>query len=82
MGCVSDRLRILHIKVLGRPRRGRVGGPHNFHTYILLANPQTTAADVTVTYLRESGALLMVKTYTVPPTSRFKYRHEQRHGTI
>jgi hypothetical protein len=49
---------------------GRVGQSHNFHTYILLANPQTTAAEVTVTFLRESGAPI-VKTYTVPPTSRF-----------
>jgi len=49
---------------------GRVGGPHNFHTYILLANPQTTAAQVTVTFVRENGAPV-VKTYTVPATSRF-----------
>jgi hypothetical protein len=49
---------------------GRTGGPHGFHTYILLANPQTTAAAVTVTYLRETGAPI-VKTYVVPPTSRF-----------
>jgi autotransporter-associated beta strand protein len=49
---------------------GRIGGPHNFHTYILLANPQTTAAEVTVHYLRESGAPI-AKTYTVGPTSRF-----------
>jgi autotransporter-associated beta strand protein len=49
---------------------GRTGGPHNFHTYILLANPQTTTAEVTVSYLRESGAPL-VKTYSVSPTTRF-----------
>jgi autotransporter-associated beta strand protein len=49
---------------------GRTGGPLNFHTYILLANPQSTAAAVTVTFLRESGAPV-VKTFTVPPTSRF-----------
>ena len=49
---------------------GRVGGPFNFQTYILLANAQATAADVTVTFLRESGAPI-VKTYRVPPTSRF-----------
>jgi hypothetical protein len=49
---------------------GRVGGPHDFTTYILLANPTSSAADVTITYLRESGGPL-VKTYTVPPTSRF-----------
>jgi hypothetical protein len=49
---------------------GRIGGPLNFHTYILLANPQTTAANVTVSYLRDTGAPV-TKTYTVPPTSRF-----------
>jgi BarA-like signal transduction histidine kinase len=49
---------------------GRVGGALSFHTYILLANPQTTAANVTVSFLRESGAPV-VKTFTVPPTSRF-----------
>jgi autotransporter-associated beta strand protein len=50
---------------------GRVGGPLNFHSYILLANPQSTAATVTVTYLRENGASAVTKTYTVPATSRF-----------
>jgi hypothetical protein len=49
---------------------GRVGGPLRFHTYILLANPGTTAAAVTVRYLRDTGAPI-VKTYTVPATSRF-----------
>ena len=49
---------------------GRIGGSLNFHTYILLANPQTTAANVTVSYLRDSGAPV-TKTYTVPATSRF-----------
>jgi autotransporter-associated beta strand protein len=49
---------------------GRVGGPLDFVTYILLANPNATAAEVTITYLRE-GAGPAVKTYTVPATSRF-----------
>jgi autotransporter-associated beta strand protein len=49
---------------------GRIGGPREFVTYILLANPSATEAQVTITYLRESGAPI-VKTYTVPPTSRF-----------
>jgi hypothetical protein len=49
---------------------GRVGGPSAYTTYILLANTQTSAADVTVTFLRESSAPI-VKTYTVSPTSRF-----------
>jgi hypothetical protein len=50
---------------------GRVGGPFAFATYILLANPSTTqAATVQVTYLRATGAPI-VKTYSVPATSRF-----------
>ena len=49
---------------------GRVGGPHNFHTYILVSNPWTTAAEVTVTYLREGGTPI-VKTYHVSPTTRY-----------
>jgi hypothetical protein len=49
---------------------GRIGAPRNFTTYILLANPTTTAAAVTVTYLREAGAPV-TKTYSVPPPSRF-----------
>jgi len=49
---------------------GRVGQQFNFHTYILLANPQTTAAQVQVTFVRENGTPV-VKTYTVPATSRF-----------
>jgi autotransporter-associated beta strand protein len=50
---------------------GRVGGDHQFATFILLANPSTTmAADVSVTYLRENGAPV-VKTYQVPAASRF-----------
>jgi autotransporter-associated beta strand protein len=49
---------------------GRVGGPHAFSTYILLANPSPTAADVTITYLRENGEPI-VKTYTVPAASRY-----------
>jgi hypothetical protein len=50
---------------------GRVGGPQNYHTYLLLANPQDTPAQVTVTYLRENGASPIVKTYTVPATTRY-----------
>jgi hypothetical protein len=49
---------------------GRVGGPSAYATYILLANPQDTAAEVTVTFLREAGEPI-VKTYTVNPNSRF-----------
>jgi hypothetical protein len=49
---------------------GRVGGARQFHTFILLANPQADEARVMVTYLREEGAPI-VRQYTVPPTSRF-----------
>ena len=57
---------------------GRVGNPPgtpagqapNFETYILLANPTPTAATVTITYLRTSGAPI-VKTYPVAANSRF-----------
>jgi hypothetical protein len=49
---------------------GRVGGDRNFVTYILLANPSTTASRVRVTYLPESGAPI-VKEYDVAATSRF-----------
>jgi hypothetical protein len=50
---------------------GRVGGTHQFATFILLANPSTTTvADVSVTYLRESGEPV-VKTYQVQPASRY-----------
>jgi hypothetical protein len=49
---------------------GRIGGPRNFDTYILLANPAAEKAQVRITYLRESGAPI-VKQYEVSPTSRF-----------
>src|SRR5262249_46342328 len=48
---------------------GRVGGEHLFHTYILVANPQSVDADLSVTFLRETGAPV-IKTYTVPATGR------------
>ena len=49
---------------------GRIGGPHAFDTYILLANPSSSEAQVTITYLREGGTPI-VKQHTVPATSRF-----------
>jgi autotransporter-associated beta strand protein len=48
---------------------GRAGGARHFHSYVLLANPQSTAALATVTYLTEGGAPV-VQTVEVPPTSR------------
>ena len=50
---------------------GRVGGATSNETYILLANPGTTAATVTVTYLREGGLAPITQTYPVAATSRF-----------
>ena len=48
---------------------GRAGGAQKFQTYLLLANPQNTAASVSVTYLCEAGAPV-VQTYAVPAMSR------------
>ncbi len=49
---------------------GRVGGANNYQTAILLANPGTERADVTIQFLRASGAPV-VKTFEVQPASRF-----------
>jgi protocatechuate 3,4-dioxygenase beta subunit len=48
---------------------GRVGGATANQTYILLANPGSTPANVTITYLRE-GSAPIVQTHTVPATGR------------
>jgi hypothetical protein len=50
---------------------GRIGGPRAEQTYILLANTGTQPSDVTITFLRENGAMPVVKTFTVQATSRF-----------
>ncbi len=49
---------------------GRSGQAPVYQTYVLVANPSATAAQVTVTFLRESG-VPVVKTFQVAPTSRF-----------
>jgi subtilisin-like proprotein convertase family protein len=49
---------------------GRTGGPRGFQTYILLANPASSAAQVTITFLKTDGTTV-VRTYVVPATSRF-----------
>lgn len=49
---------------------GRVGGATGYQTYILLANPGSDAATVTVRFLRTSGTPI-VKTFTVPAARRF-----------
>jgi hypothetical protein len=52
---------------------GRVGGPHAYQTYILLANYGTQPADVRIAFLREPGRdpQTVTKLFHVPPTSRF-----------
>jgi autotransporter-associated beta strand protein len=49
---------------------GRVGGANAYATYIELANPGATDAEIRVTFLRESGEPV-VKTYILLPNSRF-----------
>jgi hypothetical protein len=51
---------------------GRVGGPRNAQTYILLANPGTTAAQVNIRILRENGDPLL-QTVEVRPQSRYNF---------
>jgi hypothetical protein len=41
-----------------------------FDAYLLLANPQATAATVTVTFLRDGGVAPIVRTFTVDAESR------------
>ena len=48
---------------------GEVGGPDGASTYVLLANPGSTAATATLTFYRESGAPIVV-TRSVPAGSR------------
>jgi len=49
---------------------GRVGGPSDAKTFILIANPGTNAASITATFLRTDGTTL-IKTFVVQPSSRF-----------
>jgi hypothetical protein len=48
---------------------GRVGGPNGYQTYILMANASDAASNVTITFLRESGATV-TRTFVVPAASR------------
>ena len=48
---------------------GRIGGPRQHQTYILLANPNPVPAEVEVTFLRSGGATVS-RSYTLAPTSR------------
>jgi subtilisin-like proprotein convertase family protein len=48
---------------------GRFGGTRHYQTYILLANPNTTPAEVQVRFLK-TGSAPVVQNLTLPPTSR------------
>jgi YVTN family beta-propeller protein len=52
---------------------GRVGGPGDAQTFILLGNPNATAADVTLTFLRADGTTL-VTAVAVPAMQRVTVR--------
>ncbi len=49
---------------------GRLGGTSEYETYLLVANSDSTAADVRVTFLREGGGQV-VRSFEVAPSSRF-----------
>jgi hypothetical protein len=49
---------------------GEVGGPTGAKTYVLLANPGTTSADVTLTFFRENGLPALSMARSVPAGSR------------
>jgi subtilisin-like proprotein convertase family protein len=48
---------------------GRIGGPRDHQTYILLANPNAVPAEVIVRFL-QTGFAPVIRSYTLPPTSR------------
>ena len=48
---------------------GRVGGPADYQTFILLANDGNTEASVNITYYRTNGTTV-TKPYVVPAASR------------
>jgi subtilisin-like proprotein convertase family protein len=48
---------------------GRIGGTRHYQTYILLANPNTTPAEVQVRFLK-AGLAPVTRNYTLAPTSR------------
>ncbi|HTV03521.1 MAG TPA: DUF4394 domain-containing protein [Luteitalea sp.] len=48
---------------------GRVGGPNNYATFLLVANPGMTDSTSTVTFLRANGTTVQ-RTITVPKQSR------------
>ncbi len=56
---------------LAEGRVGNVDGNTNAQTYILLANPGTTAANVTITFLRDDAATNVTHSFIVQPQTRF-----------
>jgi subtilisin-like proprotein convertase family protein len=48
---------------------GRIGGPREHQTYILLANPNPVPAEIEVTFLK-SGGNTVSRAFTIEPTSR------------
>jgi subtilisin-like proprotein convertase family protein len=48
---------------------GRIDGPRGYQTYVLLANPNATPAEVQVRFLK-AGQAPVIKTYQLKPTSR------------
>jgi autotransporter-associated beta strand protein len=56
---------------------GRVGGPEEYQTYILLANTSTSDAEVTLTFLKEgTSPAPPPQTITVPAQTRMNVRVE------
>jgi subtilisin-like proprotein convertase family protein len=49
---------------------GRIGGPRAYQTYVLLANPNPTPAEVRMRFLKSGGGAAIVRDYTLNPTSR------------
>jgi autotransporter-associated beta strand protein len=56
---------------LAEGRVGNVDGVANAQTYILLANPGLTPANVTITFLRDDGTTNVTKHFVVEHTSRY-----------
>ena len=47
------------------------GSTNGFNLFYLVQNPNTTAANIQVTFLRPGGLAPLVRNFTVPATSRF-----------
>lgn len=58
---------------------GRVGGPEQWQTYILLANPSAFARPtVTLRFFQQSGTVV-TKQFTLPPSTRFNVAIPSNH---